>query len=116
RNAARVRQSREVPERSALARPDPLPRVLPRRHRRRPRRQPPDRLDRPHRQAAAAERGMRAVTMHPPWPAYPAQTEPLLLDWARRHPERVRLDSVRPWQYTVYALTVAEPGAGDRPA
>ena len=42
-------------DRSALARPDPLPRVLPRRHRRRPRRQPSDRLDRARREAAAAE-------------------------------------------------------------
>ena len=45
-----------VPARSALARPDAVPRVLPRRHRRRRRRQPPDRLDGARRQAASAER------------------------------------------------------------
>ena len=41
----------QVPVRPALARPDPLLRVLPRRQRRRPRRQPPDRLDGPRRPA-----------------------------------------------------------------
>src|SRR5438874_274242 len=53
-----------------------------------------------------------------PWPAQPDQTEPLLLDWARRYPERVHLDSVRPWRHTAYALTVAEgdPNADGRPA
>ena len=35
----------KVPERSALARSDPVLRILPRRQRRGPRRQPPDRLD-----------------------------------------------------------------------
>ena len=44
-----LRRHREVPERSALARPDPVLRILPRRQRRRPRRQPPDRLDGPRR-------------------------------------------------------------------
>ena len=38
--------TREVPGRSALARPDPVLRVLPRRQRRRAGRQPPDRVDR----------------------------------------------------------------------
>ncbi len=42
--------------RPALARPDPLPRVLPRRHRRGARRQPPDRLDGARRQADPAAR------------------------------------------------------------
>ena len=42
--------------RSALARPHPVPRVLPRRHRRGPRRQPPDRLDRRRREADPAVR------------------------------------------------------------
>ena len=51
RPPARVRWDREVPDRPALARPDPVSRVLPRRQRRRDRRQPPDRLDR-HRRAA----------------------------------------------------------------
>ncbi len=46
RTPARVRRDREVPDRSALARPDPVPRVLPRRQRRRHRRESPDRLDR----------------------------------------------------------------------
>ena len=50
------RRQRAVPERSALARLRAVPRVLPRRQRRRPRRQPPDRLDRPGREAAPAER------------------------------------------------------------
>ena len=39
-----------VPGRPGLARPAPVPRVLPRRHRRRPRRLAPDRLDRAGRQ------------------------------------------------------------------
>ena len=43
---AGVRGHREVPDRSALARPAAVPRVLPRRQRRRPGRQSPDRLDR----------------------------------------------------------------------
>ena len=40
---------RAVPGRPGLARPDPVPRVLPRRHRRRSRRLAPDRLDRSRR-------------------------------------------------------------------
>ena len=43
-----LRRRQEVHRRSALPRPRPLLRVLPRRQRRRPRRQPPDRLDRGH--------------------------------------------------------------------
>ncbi len=46
----------QVPDRSALEGPDPVPRVLPRRHRRRPGRQPPDRLDRAGGQADPAAR------------------------------------------------------------
>ena len=46
--------------RSALARLRPLPRVLPRRQRRGTRREPPDRVDRPRRQAASAERRVTA--------------------------------------------------------
>ena len=46
RAPSRLRRRREVPVRSALARPPPLLRVLPRRQRRRHRRQPSDRLDR----------------------------------------------------------------------
>src|SRR5205085_1508117 len=42
-----VRRLREVPDRSGAARPDPVPRVLPRRHRHGPRGLPPDWLDRP---------------------------------------------------------------------
>ena len=57
RAAAGVRRDREVPDRPALARPDPVPRVLPRRQRRRARRQPPDRVDRDGRAAARARRG-----------------------------------------------------------
>ena len=74
-----LRRNREVPDRSSLARPDPVPRVLPRRQRRRHRRQPPDGLDR-HRRAVVharrraalrAVRGrprgrLRAQLMHPP--------------------------------------------------
>ena len=46
RTAAGLRRHRQVPGRSALARSDPLLRVLPRRQRRGPRRQPPDGVDR----------------------------------------------------------------------
>ena len=53
--------SREVPERSALARPHPVPRVFPRRHRRRARRQPSDRLDRHRRQAHSPVRRIRVA-------------------------------------------------------
>ena len=49
----------EVPHRPALARPDPVPRVLPRRHRRGPGGQPSDRLDGARGQAAAADRRSR---------------------------------------------------------
>ena len=49
RPAAGLRRNSEVPGRPALARPDPVLRVLPRRQRRRPRREPSDRLDRDHR-------------------------------------------------------------------
>ena len=45
-----------LPERSALGRLRAVPRVLPWRQRRRARRKPSDRLDRPGREAAAAER------------------------------------------------------------
>ena len=58
RTPAGVRRNREVPDRSALARPAAVPRVLPRRQRRRHRRQPPDRLDR-HRGAAVHARRRR---------------------------------------------------------
>ena len=51
RQAPGLRRDGEVPGGPALARPDPLLRVLPRRQRRRPRREPPDRLDR-HRRPA----------------------------------------------------------------
>ena len=47
RPAPGVRRHGEVPGRPALARPDPVPRVLPRRRRCRPRGVAPDRLDRP---------------------------------------------------------------------
>ena len=57
---------REVPDRPALARPAALPRVLPRRQRRRHRREPPDRLDRHRRPAAAADgRQARASGQRP---------------------------------------------------
>ena len=46
---AGLRRLGEIPERPALARSDPVPRVLPRRQRGRSRGQPPDGLDRPHR-------------------------------------------------------------------
>ncbi len=56
RDAARLRRLRALPARPGLARPDPVPRVLPRRHGRRPRRLAPDRLDRARRRSD-----------HPPW-------------------------------------------------
>ncbi len=56
RAAAGLRLLDEVPAGSALARPDSLPRVLQRRRRLGGGRQPPDRVDRPRRQAVAAER------------------------------------------------------------
>ena len=51
-----LRRDGPLPERPALARPDPLLRVLPRRQRRRARRHAPDRLDRCGRQADPAVR------------------------------------------------------------
>ena len=59
-----LRRHGEVPDRSPLARPHPVLRVLPRRQRRGPRRQPPDRLDRARGQAHRALRapGSRACT------------------------------------------------------
>ena len=62
RAAARARLSREVPDRPALARPDPVPRVLQRRHRRRGRGEPPDRLDRAGGQAPPAAGGRGRAT------------------------------------------------------
>ena len=59
RTAAGLRRDDEVPGGSALARPDPLLRVLPRRQRRGARGQPPDRLDRPRRSAARSLRAHR---------------------------------------------------------
>ena len=53
----------EVPDRPALARPDPVPRVLPRRQRRRDRGEPPDRLDR-HGGAALRDRGRAALVIY----------------------------------------------------
>ena len=52
RPPAGLRRHGEVPGRPALARPDPLLRVLPRRQRGRPRGQPPDGLDGPRRTPA----------------------------------------------------------------
>ena len=52
-----LRRLGEVPGRPALARPDPLLRVLPRRQRGRPRSQPPDGLDGPHRGASSTSSG-----------------------------------------------------------
>ena len=60
REAAGLRGDGEVPDRPALARPDPVPRVLPRRQRRRDRGEPPDRLDR-HGGAAVRDRGRAAA-------------------------------------------------------
>ena len=65
RPPAGVRRADTVPDRSALARPRALPRVLPRRHRRRRGRQPPDRLDRAGRQAAATAGRRRAGARRP---------------------------------------------------
>ena len=49
RTAAGLRRLHAAAGGPGLARPDPVPRVLPRRHRSRPRRVAPDRLDRPRR-------------------------------------------------------------------
>ena len=51
-----LRRHGEIPDRSALARPPPLLRILPRRQRRGHRRQPSDRLDRPGRGDYPGER------------------------------------------------------------
>ena len=59
RTAAGLRRNRQVPGRSALARSDPLLRILPRRQRRRAWRQPPDRVDRPERGAPRLVRASR---------------------------------------------------------
>ena len=50
---------RHLPERSALARSHPLPRILSRRQRCGPRRQPSNRLDSARRQASSTERGVK---------------------------------------------------------
>ena len=55
-----VRRLRALPARPGLARPDPVPRVLPRRHGRRPRRLAPDRLDRPRRRPDHPPRPLEA--------------------------------------------------------
>ena len=59
RAPAGVRRHREVPDRSPLARPDPLLRVLPRRQRGGARREPPDRMDRRGGEAHSAVRSAR---------------------------------------------------------
>ncbi len=88
--------TRDAPERSALARPHAVLRVLPRRQRGRPRRQPPDRLDRPRRQADPAERrvgrggkAMKAIAVIPGKPnsIHLARCSPPV---ARRGPGRPR--------------------------
>ena len=56
RPAAGLRRNGPVPGRSALARPHPVLRVLPRRQRRRPRRQSPDGMDLPDRPPAGPVR------------------------------------------------------------
>ena len=56
RKAPALWRHREVPDQPALARPDPVLRVFPRRQRRRHRRQPPDWLDRRHIAAVDADR------------------------------------------------------------
>ena len=57
--AAGLRRDGQVPGRSALARPDPVLRVLPRRQRRGARRQPPDGMDRSGRAPAGPVRACR---------------------------------------------------------
>ena len=61
RASADQRHPRQVPHRSALARPDPLSRVLPRRHGRGPGCEPPNRLDGPGREASAPDRQPRVT-------------------------------------------------------
>src|SRR3989442_10432780 len=61
RAPAGLRRDGEVPAGPPLARPGSLLRVLPRRQRRRRGREPPDGLDRPRRQALAAERRVTRI-------------------------------------------------------
>ncbi len=78
RPAARARRLPPAPARPGLARPHPVPRVLPRRHRRRPGRLAPDRLDRaggqPHhrprarRETPAPRRAVQSSPRAAPWP------------------------------------------------
>ena len=61
-----VRRQRLLPERSALARPHTVSRILQRRQRRGARRQPSDRLDRANRVAAVRVRGAKGRCLAPP--------------------------------------------------
>lgn len=47
------------------------------------------------------------------WPSKPHQTEPLLLEWARRHERYVTVESLRQWSHTAYALTVTDRSVPD---
>src|SRR5438309_1770552 len=47
------------------------------------------------------------------WPAKPDQSEPLLLDWACRYPTCTRLEALRQWSHSAYALTVTEAAEPD---
>src|SRR6266850_2265830 len=64
RPPADLRQLRAFPAGSALARPDPVPRILPRRRGPGDRRQPPDGLDGPGGQAHRAERRVTTLEAH----------------------------------------------------
>jgi hypothetical protein len=48
-----------------------------------------------------------------PWLAKPHQTEPKILEWAQNYPQQTRLNTVRPWTHTVYALTVTDSSVPD---
>jgi hypothetical protein len=69
--AAGLRRHGEVPERSPLARPHPVLRILPRRQRCGAGREPPDRLDRARGQTHPALRKVFACGRDPFFPAWP---------------------------------------------
>jgi len=48
-----------------------------------------------------------------PWLAKPHQTEPRILEWARRYPHLVQLDTEHQWSHTAYAVTVTDRAVPD---
>ena len=101
RPPARVRRHRDVPDRPALARPAPVPRVLPRRQRRRHRRQPPDGLDRHRgRRCSCSATCSKRATGGPRWSM---AALPRRRSRSRRRHEVVRL----PARPTIYEINTA---------